>query len=66
MSKVRILHMDKTSRDLFHEELHFTEDLDTPAKDFLRPGYVVISDTVHEMVLPNGFPTDHTFVRMEF
>jgi hypothetical protein len=63
MAKVRIIHLDRSKKDLMTEELYFTEDLKAPAKDFVRPGYVVVSDSVHEMNLPSGFPMEVTFRR---
>jgi hypothetical protein len=64
MARVRIIHMDKSSRDLISEQLYFTEDLKTKSKDFLPPGYVVVSDTVHDIEIPQSFPMESTFVRM--
>ncbi len=62
-TKVRFIHMIKDG-DLETERLSITGDLEAPAQDFCSPGYVIESDTTHEMDLPEGFPINNDFARI--
>lgn len=49
--------------DIETEQLSITDDFKTPAKDFCPPHHKLISDTIHEMELPEGFPLNHDWKR---
>ena len=61
MEHIRIIHADRSAGDMCDERIAITTEMDTPAEDYFPTGFEVISDTVHDIELPSGFPVDHTF-----
>ncbi len=61
--RIRIIHSEETQRDgsIGPEELYITEDFDSPAIDFVAPGWTVHSDTTAELESAPGFPLEHSF-----
>ena len=60
--ELRLIHQSKKVG--IAEQLYFTEDFDSPADDFVTPGYELNSDTVVEFpgkFSPSGFPIETSF-----
>ena len=59
MKTIRLLHFVEDSQvDPIQEYVIFTEDLSSDAEDYRSPGYVLSSDTRHELELPAMFPIE--------
>jgi hypothetical protein len=63
MEKVRIIHAaHKNIESNFDEKIIITQE-GGPASDYFTDDYDIISDTMHDMNMPLGFPMDYTFKR---
>ena len=56
---LRIIHSINPQTN--EERIHFTEDLDAKASDFISPGFDLESDTQADIDIPAGFPSEHEF-----
>jgi len=60
MERIRVI--VTSTKDGSEENVIFTDDLETPAEDYCRPGFTVdIDEEIDE--LPSGFPMNYTLVR---
>ncbi len=63
MENVRIIHAaHKNIEQNFDEKIVITQE-GGPASDYFTKDYDIISDTLHDIDLPMGFPLDYTFKR---
>lgn len=61
MDKVRIIIC--STEDGSKEDVIFTQEFDTPASDYCRPGLTIDCDEVKELDLPSAFPLEHTLTK---
>ena len=60
---VRLIIASPKDGSLDHEDICWTEDFESPAKDFVRCGYWVHTDEKINIELPSKFPLERTFSR---
>jgi hypothetical protein len=62
MNQLRIIHtLEKDAP--FRERIQFTEDLAADASDFIAYGFELMSDSIADIDLPSGFPSEHEFTK---
>jgi hypothetical protein len=61
--KVRFIYGSPEDGSLDHEDFAITDDLETPARDFIRSGFEVRGDIVRDIDFPSSFPINNMFSR---
>lgn len=60
MDQIRVIGTSTENGE--QEEVYFTNDFDSPASDYARPGWTVDYDEIIEDNLPSGFPREYSLV----